>query len=221
MATVDVDTRVDGDDLVVESEFNFVGLPSRVTYDANVQVGGTTKTLRAEDVVEVAAGTVSSTTRFSLADLGLAPGDVEDVNVTVIYIREATVGSSEELAQDQFTIAVQRPPDDTGGGSPPPDGGDNGTSAPSLSDLSMTCLGVSPSNPRPGQDIVISLDTSYSGGVSFPTVRFRPTVGGVGVGEVEEQIGSSTQLSLGAVVPNTLSPGDTVEVNVEAIDIEK
>lgn len=223
MASVDVDTRVDGDDLVVESEFSFdsalgdVGAPGRVEYNANVQVGGDPRNvLRASDTVFPVRSPVTSTSRFPLSELGFAPGDVEDLNVTVIYTRATTVG--EEVAQDQFTIAVQRPPDDSGGSPPPSD--DPTPEPPSLSDVDITCRGVSPPNPEPGESIVITLDTEYSGGASFPTVRFDPTIGGIGVGEVEERIGSSTQLSINANVPPSLTPGDTVEVRVEAIDIE-
>lgn len=203
-----VDYRVDGDEFVVDSTYDPRGsLTVDVDYQTTVFPSGESQNyLTDEDTISFNTGSISRTSRFSLDVLGVNPGETVDLFVTTVYIRQTIQRRVPE--QEQSTVEVTRP------------GSGGGPSAPSLSDLSMTCLGVSPSSPEPGDGIVITLDTQYEGSASFPTVRFRPTVDGIATGEVEERIGSSTRLSINTNIPTTLSPGDTVDVRVEAIDIE-
>jgi len=217
MATLDVSTRLDGDNFVVESvwETNQI-LNASVSYDANVQVSGTSQVLRASDTVDFANGSVNSVSRFPLGDLGVSPGETVDLFVTVIYINEGAFGS-EDLTQEQFSETVTRPSNNTGG------------SGPSLSDLELNCLGVSPQNPPPGGTLSITLEAVYTGSASYPTITLDTKIGGVSVGNASQRIAASSSFSSGSTftidvpVPSSasVSAGETVGVNVEAIDISQ
>ena len=206
---LNVDYRVDGSDFVVESTYDPAGVATiDVDYQTTVfPTGESRNSLTDEETITVNLGSISRTSRFDLGGLGVSPGETADLSVTTVYTRATAQGP--EAEQEQNTVEVTR-----GGG-----GGSGGE--PSLDDVELTCRGIRPQNPAPGDQMEIDYNVDYSGPVAFPTVRIRPTIGGVRAGEVNRTVAEVGESSFFTNVPTTLSPGETVEVSLEVIDIER
>lgn len=204
---LNVDYRVDGSDFVVESTYDPAGVATvDVDYQTTVfPTGESRNSLTDEETITVNFGSIDQTSRFDLGALGVDPGETVELFVTTVYTRATAQGQEPEQAQN--TVEVTR-----GGG---------GGGAPSLDDVELTCRGIRPQNPAPGDQIEIDYNVDYSGPVAFPTVRIRPTIGGVRAGEVGRTVAEVGESSFFTNVPTTLSPGETVEVSLEVIDIER
>lgn len=203
---LNVDYRVEGSDFVVESTYDPAGVATvDVDYQTTVfPTGESRNSLTDEETITVNFGSIDQTSRFDLGALGVNPGETVELFVTTVYTRATAQGPEPE--QEQNTVEVTR-----GGG-----GGE-----PSLDDVELTCRGVRPQNPAPGDQIEIDYNVDYTGPVAFPTVRIRPTIGGVRAGEVERTVAEVGESSFFTNVPTTLSPGETVDVSIEVIDIER
>jgi hypothetical protein len=150
---------------------------------------------------------------------------IEEVRARVF--EPGLLGSRGDLL-DEDTVTIDRgaPGPGTGGGEPSVPGGSDpgsgGTETPDLSDVTVTCQDITPRNPEPGGRIEVDMVVGYGGTVTDePLVTYQVLIGGVTAGTVELNTSSVQTSTIAASVPAQFTPGDTVDVEVQAIDIRR
>lgn len=140
---------------------------------------------------------------------------IEEVRARVF--EPGVLGSRGDLL-DEDTVAIERGSEVPGGSDP----GSPSVETPDLSDVSVTCQDITPRDPDPGGRIEVDMVVGYSGTVTDePLVTYQVLVGGVTAGTVELNTSSVQTSTIAASVPVQFTPGDTVDVEVQAIDIRR
>ena len=184
------------------------------------------------------SGTISGTGRGTLFDTYFVEGPAQTiVGSTPVEAVEAVVSESgflgDELDRDRMEIDRGSPGDGTDDGEPSFPGGSDpgpgetppGGGTPDLSNVSLRCEGVSPSSPEPGERITADFVPEYNSDLApEATVTYQLLVGGQTAGTIElvtdRNFGRTSQ-TIAGTVPANLSPGSTVDVSVQAIDIRR
>jgi hypothetical protein len=157
---------------------------------------------------------------------------VQEVRARVF--ESGLLGSRGDLL-DEDTVSIDRgaPGPGTGGGEPGVPGGSDpgspegppGTGTPDLSNVSLRCDGVSPQSPEPGGRITAEFVPEYTGDLAPEMmVTYQLLVDGQTAGTAElttDRNFGRTSESIAGTVPQNLTPGRTVDVIVQAIDIRR
>jgi len=179
-------------------------------------------------------GTISGTGRGTLFDTYNVEGPATVlVGSTPVDAVEAVVTEpgilGDELDRDRMEIDRGAPADETPGGEPSFPGGSDpgspGTETPDLSNVSLRCEGVAPSSPEPGERITADFVPEYNSNLApEATVTYQLLVDGQTAGTIElvtdRNFGRTAQ-TIAGTVPTNLSPGRTVDVSIQAIDIRR
>jgi len=91
--------------------------------------------------------------------------------------------------------------------------------------VSLRCEGVAPSSPEPGERITADFVPEYNSDLApEATVTYQLLVDGQTAGTIElvtdRNFGRTAQ-TIAGTVPTNLSPGRTVDVSIQAIDIRR
>lgn len=184
------------------------------------------------------SGTISGTGRGTLFDTYFVEGPAQTrFGSTPVEAVEAVVFESgflgDELDRDRMEIDRGAPGDETPGGEPSFPGGSDpgpgetppGGGTPDLSDVSLRCEGISPQSPKPGERITADFVPEYNSNLApEATVTYQLLVDGQTAGTIElvtdRNFGRTSQ-TIAGTVPTNLSPGRTVDVSIQAIDIRR
>jgi hypothetical protein len=212
MATVTVNsTEQAGESIIVDVSFgaNATINDTVVTVNANVSSGQIIDS-RAPRIQEditfspPAFGTIDREYEFDMSGVyGELSPNSDDVLITIIA--EEPGSGSGGLDQEQYRFEYVPQSD----------------SDLSLNDLEMACVDGPPAELGPSESFSVGIDVTWTGNTQFPSVRFKPTVGGVSLGETVRTVGGrgGGVQRFDMFVPDQVNVGDNPEVAVEAVRV--
>lgn len=197
MANAEYDLDGDG---ILTVDWTIPAPSGTYDYSTAANIPGVSGFVKEEGVVNVYLGNdATAIVTLDLNELDIDPGETTDVSVTTILFERSSEGIHDQI-QDTIEVTM---PIDVGG-------------------ISISCQGISPTNPDPGDVIDIPVDYTYSGDLSHPTVTFETILDGDTVSQIateENTVGGEGTITLTPILDSGHQPGDDIDVTVEATDI--
>ena len=185
---------------VLTVDWSFPAPTNTYEYTTGANIPGAAGSVSEEGTVSVGIGDdATQTVTLDLAEIGIGPGDTEEVAVTTTLV---VLGTGSLFDQIQDTVEVTRPID-TG-------------------EILIDCAGISPEAPNPEDVINVSVDYNYTGDLSQPTVTFEAVLDGDTVSQIyteENTVGGDGTITLTPILDSGHQPGDEIDISVEATDI--